>query len=352
VLRSSGRRGIRTLTPLRAHSLATRPGQPYPATFRFHSRLLKGPPGSRTRTSSIPGRCAAHRTPADPPGTGRSGDPQVELRVRESNPSARLMRPGRTPAHPQSVGSGKQMRRDGVEPPGPGRERGLQPRGPCQCPTGASSRALSSALEWPRRDSNPHTPASEAGGFASLPTGPWSVPGGGIEPPASWFRAGRHDQPQLLRIMFSDIDTFTSDEVRGGGFEPPQPASKAGGLPLADPRSVSRASCGARTRVSGVEGRCLAVSAKDAKVSGRPCSGRGGSRTPKAHRSAVFETAAIAHWLALPDSGSSARRSSSPHLRPREDGRLPLHHGHVSHRRRIVKDLEWDPRGSNPHLPG
>ena len=30
----SGRRGIRTLTPRRAHSLAGRPGQPYPATFR------------------------------------------------------------------------------------------------------------------------------------------------------------------------------------------------------------------------------------------------------------------------------------------------------------------------------
>ena len=30
------------------------------------------------------------------------------------------------------------------------------------------------------------------------------------------------------------------------------------------------------------------------------CSGRSESRTHKAHRSAVFETAAIAHWLALP----------------------------------------------------
>ena len=38
----SGRRGIRTLTPRGAHSLAPRPGQPYPATFR---RMPVDPPG-------------------------------------------------------------------------------------------------------------------------------------------------------------------------------------------------------------------------------------------------------------------------------------------------------------------
>src|SRR5438552_6493668 len=32
--RISGRRGTRTLTPLRAHGLANRPGQPYPAALR------------------------------------------------------------------------------------------------------------------------------------------------------------------------------------------------------------------------------------------------------------------------------------------------------------------------------
>jgi hypothetical protein len=31
---TGGRQGIRTLTPRGAHSLAPRPGQPYPATFR------------------------------------------------------------------------------------------------------------------------------------------------------------------------------------------------------------------------------------------------------------------------------------------------------------------------------
>ena len=61
-------------------------------------------------------------------------------------------------------------------------------------------------------------------------------------------------------------DTFTSAKVRGEGVEPSSPDSRPGSLPLADPR----------------EG------------------GRRGSRTLKAHRSAVFETAAIAHWLALP----------------------------------------------------
>jgi hypothetical protein len=77
----SGRQGIRTLTPLRAHSLAPRPGQPYPATFRLavdppgvepgpppcHSGALplgnepvasiSGLPGNRTPISCLQGRC-------------------------------------------------------------------------------------------------------------------------------------------------------------------------------------------------------------------------------------------------------------------------------------------------------
>lgn len=51
----SGRRGIRTLTPRSgAHSLATRPGQPYPAAFRRADQ--SGPPGSRTPISCVQGR--------------------------------------------------------------------------------------------------------------------------------------------------------------------------------------------------------------------------------------------------------------------------------------------------------
>jgi hypothetical protein len=124
----------------------------------------------------------------------------------------------------------------------------------------------------------------------------------------------------------------------------------------------------------------------------RSPSGRRGSRTLKAHRSAVFETAAITHWLALPLrncggrnrtcnrllnreppyhwatpqkvrtvgfeptlSGFQNRRICRAFLRPESKhpagveparpawraGRLPLHHG-----------CKWDPRDSNPHHAG
>src|SRR4029077_1063533 len=49
------------------------------------------------------------------------------------------------------------------------------------------------------------------------------IPGAGIEPAASAFRARRHYHQQLPRI-------------REGGFEPPPPDSKSGRLPLADSR--------------------------------------------------------------------------------------------------------------------
>lgn len=82
--------------------------------------------------------------------------------------------------------------------------------------------------------------------------------------------------------------------ARGEGFEPPPPGSKPGGLPLADPRMDLRVPCESRTRLSSLEGWRLCRSAKSTS------SGRRGSRTLKAHRSTVFETAAVAHRLALP----------------------------------------------------
>lgn len=58
---SSGRGGSRTLTPLRAHSLAARPGQPYPAPLhKARAREIPrrdGPPGTRTPISCLQGRC-------------------------------------------------------------------------------------------------------------------------------------------------------------------------------------------------------------------------------------------------------------------------------------------------------
>ena len=60
------------------------------------------------------------------------------------------------------------------------------------------------------------------------------VPGAGIEPAASAFRARRHYHQQLPRI-------------REGGFEPPPPDSKSGSLPVS---RFPRAPRGSRTRLS------------------------------------------------------------------------------------------------------
>ena len=116
------------------------------------------------------------------------------------------------------------------------------------------------------------------------------APGVGIEPTTSWFRARRHYQQQLPRNAFLP--------ARGEGLEPPQPGSKPGGLPLADPRVCHRfdirVPCGNRT---GHHGSSVVRSAWKADAfAARPRAqgGRRGSRTLKAHRSTVFETAAIA----------------------------------------------------------
>ena len=64
-----------------------------------------------------------------------------------------------------------------------------------------------------------------------------------------------------------------------------------------------RVPCGNRTRLSGLEDRCLRRSAKGTT------SGRRGSRTLKAHRSTVFGTVAVAHRLALPYSCGGRNRT-------------------------------------------
>ena len=62
------------------------------------------------------------------------------------------------------------------------------------------------------------------------------VAGVGIEPTTSWVRARRCYQQQPPRSVVSNQRLAFSEKVRGGGFEPSLTASKAGGLPLADPR--------------------------------------------------------------------------------------------------------------------
>ncbi len=88
---TGGRQGIRTLTPSRAHSLAPRPGQPYPATFRS-----SGPTGNRTRISATPGRrrplgpwaLRPQTLPSGPPGS-RTPISGVRCRCRPVGPAAR-----------------------------------------------------------------------------------------------------------------------------------------------------------------------------------------------------------------------------------------------------------------------
>ena len=149
------------------------------------------------------------------------------------------------------------------------------------------------AREWPRWESNPQTPASEAGGFAGLPTGPSGVPGAGIEPAASWVRARRHYQQQLPRNRSALGHILTS---RGSGRRIRTSTACSKGKRPAVSRSPSR-ECPA-----GVEPACPAWEAGASAARPRALNrgGRRGSRTPKAHRSPVFETGAVANRLALP----------------------------------------------------
>ena len=65
------------------------------------------------------------------------------------------------------------------------------------------------------------------------------VPGVGIEPTPSWFRARRHYQQQLPRnrpALATRNIRRGSRSNRGAGFEPASPGSKPSSLPLADPR--------------------------------------------------------------------------------------------------------------------
>ena len=55
--------------------------------------------------------------------------------------------------------------------------------------------------------------------------------------------------------------TAPESSIREGGFEPPPPDSKSGSLPVS---RFPRAPRGSRTRLSGLEDRCLCRSARDA----------------------------------------------------------------------------------------
>jgi hypothetical protein len=164
--------------------------------------------------------------------------------------------------------------------------------------------------------------------FLLLPPSPFILANrsaGSVASSGGWNRTN-----VLLVQSQASLPTATAPEcllhsVRGGGFEPPSPDSKSGSLPLADPRSClsQRVPCGNRTHVSSLEGWRLMPFGQ-----GHTQSGRGESRTHKAHRSTVFETVAITHWLVLPAAVTGIEPVSV-----RLTGACPYQHG--PHRNRV-----------------
>ena len=117
-------------------------------------------------------------------------------------------------------------------------------------------------------------------------------------------QARRHYQQQLPRI---DFVSWTRSPSAGSGRRTRTSTVRfKAGWPAVS-RSP-RVPCGSRTRLSGLGSRCLDRSAKGTV---RSRGGRRGSRTPKAHRSAVFETAAIAQ-LACPSTESAPAAGIEP----------------------------------------
>ena len=91
--------------------------------------------------------------------------------------------------------------------------------------------------------------------------------GVGIEPTASWFRARRHYQQQLPRIVLVQRHASSSCgslKAAGAGIEPADSWFKARHhYQQRRPRIVRRVPCGSRTRLARLEAWNLCRSAKD-----------------------------------------------------------------------------------------
>ncbi len=226
--------------------------------------------------------------------------------------SAGRMRPCRAPARPQS------------QAPDSNREVGLMRanRAPARLGRKTSGRG-EGRTPTPRR--------RELLRLVRLPVPPPGhrdrrVPGAGIEPAASAFRARRHYHQQLPRIIVrSSCDTHLhvfGFGAEGGGVEPPRliarPLSRRLPSPVGLPFQIR--STGGRNRTCGL---LLNREAHE-----------------PAHASPV--------WA---DRGVKCPAGVEPAHPPWQGGRLPIHHGHTSpgpDRR----SREWDQRASNPHRPG
>ncbi len=158
---------------------------------------------------------------------------------------------------------------------------------------------------------------------------------------ASWFRARRRYQQRLPRSK-TVFRTTASQKVRGEGFEPPQPGSKPGGLPLADPRISRLKSALRESNPASQLGRLAPLplgqghnsqrrKERESNPQGRVPAEMGGST--------VFETVAIANWLALPFSSKAAVAGIEP-----ASERLTAAHPyqHENHRK-IVGAVGFEP---------
>ncbi len=99
----------------------------------------------------------------------------------------------------------------------------------------------------------------------------FKVPGVGIEPTPSWFRARRHYQQQLPRIAFKvktrSQSASSLKKFRGQESNLRTPGSKPGITTSSDDPGVPRVPCGSRTRLASLEGWHLCRSAKGTSIS-------------------------------------------------------------------------------------
>jgi hypothetical protein len=119
--------------------------------------------------------------------------------------------------------------------------------------------------------------------LAYLGVGP--APGVGIEPSSPRSERGVATN-QLPRSKFPFLGHAISRQVRGEGIEPSFAISKTAVLPLDDPPRVS---CGNRTRLNGLEDRCLTTRPRTQKAEGVGLE----PTRPACAGSTVFETAAV-----------------------------------------------------------
>ena len=195
------------------------------------------------------------------------------------------------------------------------------------------------------------------------------VPGVGIEPTPSWFRARRHYQQQLPRnrsAQATQVARRGSRLVRGAGLEPASPGSKPGSLPLADPRVKKATECPA-----GIEPALPAWKAgtSAARPRAQSCGGRNRTcvgavnsrlpvpaRVPPQYQSARLESnqhlrAPEARGLSISPTRRIIERPAGiePAHPPWQGSRLPLHHGRLCVTTNLSRNQSTGPDSNRRH---